>query len=100
METTIPNDLKEQQRDSWNKFYGVWKKWDSLVMNWLKPVGEKLIEAVELRGDDQVLDYPTGTGGSGLTAASHVKKGKLIATDLSEKNHCECKCCDSSSFQL
>ena len=40
METTTPNDLKEQQKDSCNKFSGGWKKWDSLVMNFLKPVGE------------------------------------------------------------
>ena len=50
------------------------EKWDSLVMSWLKPVGEKLIEAVELNENDLLQDCATGTGEPGLTAASHVKK--------------------------
>ena len=41
-----------------------------------KTCWRKLIEAEELWGDDQVLDCATGTGGTGLTAASHVSKGK------------------------
>ena len=60
MEIATRDDLKEQQRDSWNKFSGGWKKWDSLLMHWLKPVGEKLIEAVELKEDDLVPDCATG----------------------------------------
>ncbi len=85
MKTETLNDLKDQQRQSWNRFSSGWKKWDDFVMGWLKPVGDKIIEAAELQEDYEVLDCATGTGEPGLTAASIVKKGKVTATDLSER---------------
>ena len=85
MEAATLNDLKNQQRQSWNKFSAGWKKWDEFVMAWLKPVGDKILELAELKEDDHVLDCATGTGEPGLTAAQIVKKGKVTATDLSER---------------
>ncbi|MGI8892483.1 MAG: class I SAM-dependent methyltransferase [Bacteroidia bacterium] len=85
MTTATLDDLKDQQRNSWDRFSPGWKKWDEFVMGWLKPVGDKIIEKAELKEDYHLLDCATGTGEPGLTAASIVKKGKVTATDLSEK---------------
>ncbi len=77
-------ELIQKQRELWNTFSPGWRKWDSFVMRWLQPIGKKLIETVQLREDDIVLDIATGTGEPGLTAATQVKKGKVIGTDVAE----------------
>lgn len=77
-------DLIQQQRELWNTFSPGWRKWDGFVMRWLQPIGEKLIEADQLREDDHILDIATGTGEPGLTAAKKVRKGKVTGTDVAE----------------
>lgn len=76
--------ISEQQKESWNKFSPGWKKWDDLMMDFLKPMGTKIIEFLDLKEDDVVLDVASGTGEPGLTIAGKVPKGKVILTDLSE----------------
>jgi ubiquinone/menaquinone biosynthesis C-methylase UbiE len=76
------NEITEKQRQTWNKFSGGWKKWDQWVVDWLAPIGEKLLVETELRETDKVLDVSTGTGEPGLTAATRV--AQVIATDLAE----------------
>ena len=85
METATFDELKEQQKNSWNRFSAGWKKWDQFVMEWLKPVGDKIIELADLKRDYEVLDCATGTGEPGLTAAAIVREGTVTATDLSDK---------------
>jgi len=77
-------EIRDQQKAAWNKFSGGWKKWDSLTMDFLKPMGDEIIRLLNLKDDDVVLDVASGTGEPGLTIASSVKKGKVIITDLSE----------------
>ena len=76
------NEITEKQRQTWNKFSGGWKKWDTWVINWLQPIGEKLLTEAELKETDQVLDVSTGTGEPGLTAATRV--AQVVATDVAE----------------
>ncbi|MBI2966342.1 MAG: class I SAM-dependent methyltransferase [Bacteroidetes bacterium] len=78
-------EIKEQQRQVWNKFSSGWKQWDEFVMKFLKPVGDGLIRSVSIEEDSIVLDVATGTGEPGLTASVVAKKGKVIGTDLSEE---------------
>lgn len=80
MSTT--NQITEQQRQTWNKFSGGWEKWDRWVLNWLEPIGTKLINETELKQTDHVLDVSTGTGEPGLTAATHA--AQVMATDVAE----------------
>ena len=77
-------DLIQRQRELWNTFSPGWRKWDSFVMRWLQPIGEKLIEVAQLREGDLILDVATGTGEPGLTAATKVRRGKVIGTDVAE----------------
>lgn len=76
--------IRDQQRQTWDKFSPGWKKWDEHVMGWIAPVGEELIRNAMLRDDSHLLDVAAGTGEPGLTAAQIATKGKVTVTDLSE----------------
>lgn len=76
--------IREQQRASWNKFSPGWKKWDELFMDFLKPMGDEIIQQLNPESDDVVLDIASGTGEPGLTIANLVKNGKVVITDLAE----------------
>ena len=77
-------EIREQQKASWNKFSPGWKKWDDLTMDFLKPMGDKIIRLINPRNGDVILDIASGTGEPGLTIASKLDGGKVILTDLSE----------------
>jgi len=76
--------IREQQRESWNKFSPGWKKWDELFMDFLKPMGTEIIRLINPKDTDVVLDVAAGTGEPGLTIASRLEGGKVIITDLAE----------------
>jgi ubiquinone/menaquinone biosynthesis C-methylase UbiE len=76
--------IREQQKASWNKFSGGWKKWDDITMDFLKPMGDEIIRLLKPKNGDQVLDVASGTGEPGLTIASMLNDGKVIITDLAE----------------
>lgn len=75
--------IREQQKESWNKFSPGWKKWDKVFMDFLKPMGDEIIRLLHPREGEEVLDIAAGTGEPGLTIADMVKNGKVILTDLS-----------------
>ncbi|MCA1979647.1 MAG: methyltransferase domain-containing protein [Thiobacillus sp.] len=77
-------EIRDQQRQTWDTFSAGWKKWDALVQRWIAPVGEALIQGARLGPAAQVLDIAAGTGEPGLTAASRVPAGKVVITDLSD----------------
>jgi ubiquinone/menaquinone biosynthesis C-methylase UbiE len=77
-------EIREQQKQSWNRFSPGWKKWDELIMKFLQPMGDAIIEKLKLKPDDYVLDIAAGTGEPGLTIAGLVKNGAVVATDLSD----------------
>jgi ubiquinone/menaquinone biosynthesis C-methylase UbiE len=76
--------IRDQQKEVWNKFSSGWKKWDELMMDFLKPVGDEMIRLLDPKGNDTVLDIASGTGEPGLTIASLLDSGKVILTDISE----------------
>lgn len=77
-------EIREQQKASWNKFSSGWKKWDELTMDFLKPMGTEIIKELNLKNTDIVLDVAAGTGEPGLTIAAAIPEGKVIITDLAE----------------
>lgn len=81
METQL-EQIREQQKQTWNKFSSGWKKWDDFTMNWLRPMGAEIISSLNLKDTDTVLDIASGTGEPGLTIATIVKNGKVVITDL------------------
>lgn len=76
--------IREQQKQSWNKFSPGWKKWDKFNMQFLKPMGDAIIDKLKIKPDDHVLDIAAGTGEPGLTIAALAKNGKVTGTDLAE----------------
>lgn len=77
-------EIREQQKNSWNKFSPGWKKWDELTMDMLKPMGDEIIASIHPTGNISVLDIAGGTGEPGLTIASMIPGGKVMLTDLAE----------------
>lgn len=78
-------EIREQQKASWNKSSRGWKKWDDLTMDFLKPFGDEIIRHLSLKETDVALDVAAGTGEPGLTIASKLKKGKVIITDIADE---------------
>lgn len=76
--------IRDQQKQSWNKFSAGWKKWDELVMDFLKPMGDEIIRLLNPQGNDLILDVASGTGEPGLTIAARLSGGKVIITDLAD----------------
>lgn len=78
-------EIREQQKQSWDKFSPGWKKWDELTMDFLRPMGEEIIASIKPSGNDKVLDIAAGTGEPGLTIATMLDYGKVTITDLSDQ---------------
>ncbi|MBA2249077.1 MAG: methyltransferase domain-containing protein [Chitinophagaceae bacterium] len=79
------NDIREQQKETWNKFSPGWKKWDDFTMKFLKPMGDAIISELNIKESDVVLDAASGTGEPGLTIAAMVKSGKVTGIDVADK---------------
>jgi ubiquinone/menaquinone biosynthesis C-methylase UbiE len=89
METTTTIEqakvqIRDQQQATWNRFSAGWKKWDDLVLAWIAPVGDALLDEARLAPMSSVLDVASGTGEPGLSAAARCPKGKVTITDLAE----------------
>jgi ubiquinone/menaquinone biosynthesis C-methylase UbiE len=78
-------EIRDQQKATWNKFSPGWKKWDELTLEFLKPMGDAIIQFLNLKDEDLVLDVAAGTGEPGLTIASRLKRGKVVITDLADE---------------
>ena len=76
--------IRDQQKESWNKFSPGWKKWDKLFMDFLKPMGDEIIQILNPKNKNIVLDVAAGTGEPGLTIATKLSGGKVILADLAE----------------
>ena len=77
--------IRLQQKQNWNRFSPGWKKWDQLVMKFMKPIADIIIDHLEIQETDTVLDIAAGTGEPGLTIAALATKGRVTGTDLSEE---------------
>lgn len=75
--------IREVQKEAWSKSSQGWKKWDEMVMNFMKPASDEMIRMLKIKSSDIVLDVATGTGEPGLTIAGMLKEGKVTGIDLS-----------------
>jgi SAM-dependent methyltransferase len=78
------SEFRDKQREAWNEIAVGWGKWDRTLMEWLKPVGDKILELARLKDGYTVLDVATGSGEPGLTAAKKVGTGKVVGLDISK----------------
>ncbi len=76
------DEIREGQRATWAGLSAGWAKWDSIIMDQLGPVGEAMIEHLDIAEDQQHLDIAAGTGEPGLSIATRCPKGRVVLTDL------------------
>ncbi|MGC1389569.1 MAG: class I SAM-dependent methyltransferase [Bacteroidales bacterium] len=76
--------IRDQQKEIWNRSSRGWEKWDDLTMNFLKPIGDEIIRLIKPKNVDIVLDVASGTGEPGLTIATKLSNGMVVVTDISE----------------
>ncbi len=79
----VLEQIRDQQKESWNKFSPGWKKWDELTMDFLKPMGDEIIRVLSPKKEDMILDIASGTGEPGFSLANIAVNGKVILTDIS-----------------
>ena len=77
-------EIRDQQKEVWNRFSPGWKKWDEMTMTFLKPMGDQIIRLLKPKDYDLALDVASGTGEPGLTIATILTGGMVVITDLSE----------------
>lgn len=75
-------EIRDQQKESWNRFSEGWRKWDDLTMDFLQPMGDAIIRLLDPQPNDMVLDVAAGTGEPGLTIATKLTGGRVMITDL------------------
>lgn len=78
-------DVRDEQKQAWNKVSASWKKWNEFTMDFLKPMGDAIIKALNIDSNDVVLDIASGTGEPAFSMAAIAKNGEVYATDLSEE---------------
>ena len=77
--------IRDEQKAKWNTVSDGWKKWNEFTMDFLKPMGEAIIKALDIKNNDVVLDIASGTGEPAFSIAAITKNGEVYATDLSEE---------------
>src|SRR5262245_38501189 len=82
-------DLDEYRSNSlanWDKISGNWGKYREYIWSQTEHLSRRLVERLELRPGDTVLDVAAGTGDTGYLALDAIgDDGRLITTDFSPK---------------
>ncbi len=76
------DEIRDAQRATWAALSAGWEKWDSVITEQLRPVGEAMIERLDIASDQQHLDIAAGTGEPGLSIARLAPEGRVVLTDL------------------
>jgi ubiquinone/menaquinone biosynthesis C-methylase UbiE len=76
------DEIRDAQRETWAGLSAGWDKWDSVIMDQLRPVGAAIVDHLGIAEDQQHLDIASGTGEPGLTIAKRSPKGRVVLTDL------------------
>ncbi len=97
--------IRDQQKEAWDKTSPSWKKWDDITMAFIQPVGEAIVTRVAVQPTDRVLDVAGGTGQPGMMEAMLATEGEVVVADLSEgmlgvaREHAEAAGLANMSFQ-
>jgi SAM-dependent methyltransferase len=81
--------LTEHRRNSyelWERMAEPWQRRRELAWRWTRPVSEWLVERLDPRPGQTVLDLAAGTGETGFLAAERLgQEGRLISSDFSRE---------------
>lgn len=75
-------EIRDVQRAAWAGLSASWAKWDSVIMDQLRPVGEAMIERLGVADGHEHLDIASGTGEPGVSIARLSPNGRVVLTDL------------------
>jgi len=78
-------EIRENQKASWNKFSPGWKKWHLELHEHMQPAADGIISLLKPNGSQVILDIAAGTGEPGFSIATLLTNGKVIITDLSDE---------------
>ncbi len=76
------DEIRDRQHAAWSGLSASWEKWDSVIMDQLRPVGDAIMDRLDIAEDQQHLDIASGTGEPGLSIAARVPRGRVVLTDL------------------
>jgi SAM-dependent methyltransferase len=77
------DEIRTAQRATWAGLSAGWEKWDSVIMDQLRPVSTAMVERLDIAEDQRHLDVAAGTGEPGLTVAKLAPRGHVVLADLS-----------------
>lgn len=75
-------EIEDAQRATWAMCSTGWAKWDQVISDQLGPVGDAIIDSLDIRDDQQHLDIASGSGEPGLSVAQLAPAGRVVLTDL------------------
>ena len=76
------DEIRDGQRATWAGLSAGWDKWDTVIMDQLRPVSVAIVESLDIASDQRHLDIASGTGEPGLSIARLSPKGRVVLTDL------------------
>jgi SAM-dependent methyltransferase len=79
-----PAEQRAASRDSWESAARGWGQLAERVREWGMPVSRAMIDALQLKSGDRVLELAAGPGDTGLMAAELVRPASLISSDGAE----------------
>ena len=68
--------ISENQKASWNKFSSGWKKWESKLLEHMQPAADGIINLLQPKGSELILDIAAGTGEPALSLSKMVPMEK------------------------
>lgn len=80
--STSADQIRDQQRQTWDRFSAGWGRWDHIVLPMLAAVGEEMIHELHIPADAHHLDVASGTGEPGLSIAAAMPQRRVVLTDL------------------
>jgi SAM-dependent methyltransferase len=76
---------RQQSRESWQSAAAGWERWQQQIAETAGPVARWLVEAVDPKPGQTILDIASGTGDTGLMAARRLAgSGRVILVDQSQ----------------
>ena len=79
----MTNDATERVREDWDSQANKWYEERELLFTASRPVHEWLVEHLDPRPGQRVLEIAAGPGDTGFLIAPRLGNGRLVSTDLS-----------------
>lgn len=79
----MSNEVTDRVRNDWDRQASSWYEQRSAMLAATRPIHEWLVQALEPKDGQRILEVAAGPGDTGFLAAAHLGNGRLLSTDLS-----------------